>query len=112
MVIYTPPSAAKNIPVIDLADSFSHDIEKRKAVAWEIHKAARQTGFFYIKNHGVPVEVQKAQFDVAVEYFKSPLDEKMQVNSKKSDCLRGYEPIAAQTLDEGSPPDLKEGFLL
>ncbi|MQT71958.1 isopenicillin N synthase family oxygenase, partial [Pseudomonas sp. FSL R10-0071] len=51
MVIYTPPSVAKNIPVIDLLDSFSHDIEKRKAVAWEIHKAARQTGFFYIKNH-------------------------------------------------------------
>ena len=50
MVIYTPPSVAKNIPVIDLLDSFSHDIEKRKAVAWEIHKAARQTGFFYIKN--------------------------------------------------------------
>ena len=56
MVIYTPPSVAKNIPVIDLLDSFSHDIEKRKAVAWEIHKAARQTGFFYIKNHGVPLE--------------------------------------------------------
>ena len=46
MVIYTPPSVAKDIPVIDLAESFSHDIEKRKAVAWEIHKAARQTGFF------------------------------------------------------------------
>ncbi|RRU72080.1 isopenicillin N synthase family oxygenase [Stutzerimonas xanthomarina] len=112
MVIYTPPSVAKNIPVIDLEDSFSHDIEKRKAVAWEIHKAARQTGFFYIKNHGVPVELQKAQFDVAKEYFKTPLHEKMLVNSKNSSCLRGYEPIAAQILDEGSPPDLKEGFLL
>tara|TARA_Y100000758_G_scaffold220635_1_gene159051 strand:+ start:699 stop:1688 length:990 start_codon:yes stop_codon:yes gene_type:complete len=112
MIIYTPPSVAKDIPVIDLRDSFSHDIEKRKSVAWEIHKAARQTGFFYIKNHGIPVEVQQAQFDVAKEYFDSPLEEKMLINSKKSACLRGYEPIAAQTLDEGSPPDLKEGFLL
>jgi isopenicillin N synthase-like dioxygenase len=75
MVIYTPPSVAKDIPVIDLAESFSHDIEKRKAVAWEIHKAARQTGFFYIKNHGVPVELQKAYFDLAKEYFASPMDE-------------------------------------
>lgn len=30
MVIYTPPSVAKDIPVIDLAESFSHDIEKEK----------------------------------------------------------------------------------
>ncbi|MCC4981717.1 2-oxoglutarate and iron-dependent oxygenase domain-containing protein, partial [Klebsiella pneumoniae] len=108
---YTPPSVAKDIPVIDLAESFSHDIEKRKAVAWEIHKAARQTGFFYIKNHGVPVELQKAYFDLAKEYFASPMDEKMKISSKNSVCLRGYEPITAQTLDEGSPPDLKEGFL-
>ena len=112
MVIYTPPSVAKNIPVIDLLDSFSHDIEKRKAVAWEIHKAARQTGFFYIKNHGVPLELQQAQFAVAKDYFRTPLEDKMRINSKKSSCLRGYEPLAAQTLDEGSPPDLKEGFLL
>jgi hypothetical protein len=32
MVIYTPPSVAKDIPVIDLAESFSHDIEKRCCV--------------------------------------------------------------------------------
>lgn len=112
MVIYTPPSVAKNIPIIDLSDSFSHDLEKRKAVAWEIHKAARQTGFFYIKNHGVPLEIQKAQFHTAREYFKTPLSEKLRLTSKNSACLRGYEPIAAQTLDEGSPPDLKEGFLV
>lgn len=88
MVIYTPPSVAKDIPVIDLAESFSHDIEKRKAVAWEIHKAARQTGFFYIKNHGVPVELQKAYFDLAKEYFASPMDEKMQISSRTlSTCV-------------------------
>ncbi|EOD8996023.1 TPA: isopenicillin N synthase family oxygenase [Klebsiella pneumoniae] len=112
MIIYTPPAAAKNIPIIDLSDSFSHDLEKRKVVAWEIHKAARQTGFFYIKNHGIPLELQKAQFEIAKDFFKTPLMEKMLLNSKASNCLRGYEPIAAQTLDEGSPPDLKEGFLL
>ncbi|MEK5778225.1 isopenicillin N synthase family oxygenase, partial [Acinetobacter nosocomialis] len=39
MLIYTPPSTAKSIPVIDLSDSFSDNLEKRKSVAWEIHKA-------------------------------------------------------------------------
>ena len=54
MIPYEPPHAAKEIPVIDLTDSYSDDIEKRKKVAWEIHKTCRDTGFFYVKNHSVP----------------------------------------------------------
>lgn len=64
MLIYTPPSTAKSIPVIDLSDSFSDNLEKRKSVAWEIHKACRTTGFFYIKNHGIASEVLQKQLGV------------------------------------------------
>ena len=34
----------------------------------------------------------------------------MAVHRDLSDCMRGYEPIAAQALDAGSPPDLKESY--
>ena len=44
MIIYNPPKTPDTIPLIDLSDSFSPDLERRKAVAWAMHKAARETG--------------------------------------------------------------------
>ncbi|MCC6001778.1 MAG: isopenicillin N synthase family oxygenase [Pararhodobacter sp.] len=111
MIIYEPPHPAREVPLIDLTDSFSDDLEKRKAVAWEIHKACVDVGFFYITGHGVPQEVMDGQLALAKQFFDLPLEEKLALDSKNEDSTRGYEPMAAQTLDEGSPPDLKEGFM-
>ncbi|WP_187970130.1 isopenicillin N synthase family dioxygenase [Aquibium microcysteis] len=111
MIIYEPPQPATSVPLIDLADSFSDDIEKRKKVAWEIHKACVDPGFFYIVNHGIPQQVMDDQLALAAKFFELPLDEKMAMDSRFQSSTRGYEPMAAQTLDEGSPPDLKEGFM-
>ena len=111
MIIYTPPKPAESIPLIDLGPSFSEDLAARKAVAWEIHKTARDTGFFYIANHGVPQTLMDGQLDLAREFFDLPLEEKIKVDASRSSCTRGYETPGLQTLDDGSPPDLKEGFL-
>ncbi|MAM60274.1 2-oxoglutarate and iron-dependent oxygenase domain-containing protein [Maritimibacter sp. UBA3975] len=111
MILYEPPKAATEVPVIDLTDSFSDDLDKRKKVAWEIQKACIDPGFFYIKNHGIAQEVMDAQLDLAAQFFDLPLEEKMKLDSVHEASTRGYEPMAAQTLDEGSPPDLKEGFM-
>lgn len=110
MIIYEPASAATHIPVIDLADSYSADGEKRRGVAWEIHKACVDTGFFYIKNHSVPPAVMHGQLALAERFFELPMAEKRALMPEQEGINLGYEPIAAQTLDEGSPPDLKEGF--
>lgn len=112
MLIYTPPRPATTIPMINLGPSLTGNPEQRKAVAWEIHKAARDTGFFYIKNHGVPLETMERQLDLARAFFRLPLEEKLKIDARKSSCMRGYECSGIQTLDEGSPPDLKEGYLL
>lgn len=111
MIIYTPPGPAENIPVVDMADSFSPDIEKRRAVAWEIHRSARDTGFFYIKNHGVPNEALRGILEVSRQFFALPTAEKMALNIADLPIMRGYEPMAIQMLDSGSPPDLKEAFM-
>lgn len=111
MIIYEPPHAANEIPLIDLTDSYSPDLEKRKKVAWEIQKACVDTGFFYVTNHGVPQEVMDNQLALAAEFFNLPLEEKIKLDSRNQNATRGYEPMAAQTLDEGSPPDLKEGYM-
>ena len=116
MHIYTPPQPATSVPVIDLGPAFSSDIEKRKAVAWEIHKACRDTGFFYVINHGISQDLVDAQFEWAKRYFDLPLERKMAMHMKLSPSTAGYEPIGGQVLDsqdadaENAPEDLKESF--
>jgi isopenicillin N synthase-like dioxygenase len=116
MIVYTPPRAAESIPVVDLGGSFSADRDDRKAVAWEIHKACRQTGFFYVANHRVPQALVEAQFECARTLFALPLEAKMALHMKNSASASGYEPVEGQVLDsqdassEKAPPDLKESF--
>jgi isopenicillin N synthase-like dioxygenase len=94
------------IPVIDLGTT------DRRATAQEIGAACRDTGFFYVKNHGVPVALIEAQFEWARRFFALPLAEKLEIDLRKSPCNRGYEAMGGQTLDAEAPPDLKEGFYM
>ena len=112
MIPYTPSRPAIYIPVINLKGSFSGDYERRAAVAWEVHKAARDSGFFYVENHGIDQSVIDRAFAEARRFFEWPLDRKLEVSAEKWPCLRGYQPMQAQTLDAGSPPDYKESFYL
>jgi len=112
MIVYEPPQAAKHIPIVDFTDAFSADQAARKAVAWEIHKAGRETGFFYLTGHGVPEAVMAGQLASAGRFFGQPLERKLDVRITNSPCQRGYDPMGRQALDEDSPPDLKEGFML
>lgn len=112
MIPYTPPGPAKHIPTIDLQDSISGNHECRAAVAWEIHKAARECGFFYVENHGIDQSLIDNAFTEAKRFFELPLDRKLEISVDKWPCLRGYDPMQAQTLDAGSPPDHKESFYL
>ncbi|PQE13873.1 2OG-Fe(II)oxygenase superfamily protein [Rutstroemia sp. NJR-2017a BBW] len=57
-VLPNPPRdcTASEIPIIDLTPLSSSSITERKALAAEIRSAAVGTGFFYVKNHGIPAE--------------------------------------------------------
>jgi isopenicillin N synthase-like dioxygenase len=116
VIIYTPPKATDHIPVIDLVGSFSPDPGYRKQLAWEVHKACRETGFFYVANHGIRAGLIEGQFEFARRFFELPLGEKLRIHMKQSPSKVGYEPIGAQVLDsqdagsEQAPSDLKESF--
>lgn len=118
MLIYTPPHVPMAIPVVDLTGSFSPDPEQRRKVAWEIHKACRETGFFYVSNHRIPQPLIDAQFETARRFFALPLDQKLALHMKNSPSTSGYEPIGGQILDsqdatsENAPPDLKESYYI
>src|SRR3979411_2674527 len=63
-VLNTPPRdcTAEEIPVIDLVRIYSDSLDDRKALAAEIRATAVNTGFFYIKNHGISEEtIQNAK---------------------------------------------------
>ncbi len=116
MIIYTPPNPAQSIPVIDLAISRAPDAGARLAIAQEVHRACRETWFFYVADHGVPADLVAAQFDAAKRFFDLPLPAKMALNMKASPSTAGYEPMGAQQLDSqddstpASPPDFKESY--
>ena len=110
MILYTPPKTAQRLPVIDFTDAFSPLLAKREAVAWEIHKIARDVGFFYVSGHGVAPGLIEAQFDWARQLFALPQASKDAFDMARSPSGYGYERIGSQVLDTDSASDLKEGF--
>lgn len=116
MIPYEPPAPASRIPVIDLGRAVPGDAGGDAAVAWEIHKACRETGFFYVSNHGVPDAMVAESFVWARRFFALPMAEKLAIHMRHSATSSGYEPVGGQVLDSQddsgdiAPPDLKEAF--
>ena len=100
----------RKLPVIDVS-GLRGDPGTRRAVAREMRAACTASGFFYIKGHGVPGALIDQVFDRSHEFFALPMEQKLALTMAHSLCRHGYEPLKAQTLEPGAPPDLKEGFL-
>jgi isopenicillin N synthase-like dioxygenase len=111
MIPYTPPRAVDAIPVVDLTGSFDAGAA-RDRVAADIHRACRETGFFYVSGHVVDPALVAGQIDAARRFFALPEDAKRAVWLGHSDCRRGYEGVGTQTLDAGSAPDHKESYAI
>ncbi|MAD45455.1 MAG: oxidoreductase [Oceanospirillaceae bacterium] len=105
-------AAASTLPVIDIAGLASDDAAERQAVGKEIRAACLANGFFLVSNHGVDEQLQQLVFDQAKRFFALDEAQKMAVDKANSVANRGYEPMGNQTLEPGSPPDLKEGYYM
>jgi isopenicillin N synthase-like dioxygenase len=100
------------LPVIDIAGLRSPAEADRRRVAAAMRAACLDKGFFYISGHGVPVQQTEAVFDAARRFFDLPAADKQALDLKNSKASHGYEPLQAQVLEAGTPPDLKEGFYI
>ena len=98
------------IPIIDLASALHQGSANGPAVAHQMRQAAMATGFFYVKNHGVPAAMVAQQFELTRELMGLPLATRQSLSIHQSKTMRGFEGLGAQTLDETARPDLKESF--
>ncbi len=78
----------------------------------ELRAACLDKGFFYVSGHGIPAGLIDAVFTETARFFDQAANAKARVNTAQSFCNRGYEPLRAQTLEAGAPPDLKESFYI
>lgn len=78
----------------------------------QVRASCLYNGFFQINNHGVPLEQQGAVMDCAKKFFSLDAVEKQAVAKENNAWNRGYEMLRSQILEEGTQPELKEGFYI
>lgn len=96
------------IPVIALGAL--RDRSASAAVAAAIGQACRQTGFFYVSEHGIADALLDELRGQAEAFFALPEAAKKRVSIEHSRHNRGYVPFEAEKLDPARKGDLKEGF--
>lgn len=104
----------KSVPMIDVSPFLTGDAAAKQQVARQIGDACREIGFLTIVGHGVPESLIQATYDTARAFFDLPEAEKNKVERPAPDQVRGYSPLMGEglsySLDEVTPPDLKESF--
>ena len=76
------------VPVVDLGVPVEQAAES-------IGRAARNSGFFYVKNHGISEDLLTRQFASSRAFFELPLDQKLAL--KINDGLRFVQKLLLQS---------------
>ncbi|KZT26607.1 Clavaminate synthase-like protein [Neolentinus lepideus HHB14362 ss-1] len=98
---------ADEVPIIDLQGIYG-GLDDRKKVASQIKKAAEETGFFYVKNHGISENIIDAARVQALNFFKQPVETKELVTRAKSKYFNGYSPPGASHASPSESKDARE----
>lgn len=105
------------VPEINIAPSFSSNLEDRKAVAAQIRDACTNSGFFHITGHGVPEQARQGIINAAKRFTKElPREKKQALHVQNSKYFRGWEPADYTYVNPGdwsaedAAPETKEGF--
>jgi isopenicillin N synthase-like dioxygenase len=99
------------LPVIDVSGLTSAEFSDRRSAASKLGHACRETGFFYVVNHGIPDAAREAIFAAARAFFSLPLAAKEACSIKRSRHNRGYVALEGERLNESAvQSDYKEAF--
>ena len=88
--------ATGRIPLLDLGPYLAGETGARLALAKQIERACRDTGFLAIANHGIDPALIANTFAAAASFFDRPADFKTAY--KVGDLNIGYLPYGAQTV--------------
>ncbi|KXJ85711.1 naringenin,2-oxoglutarate 3-dioxygenase [Microdochium bolleyi] len=110
-VLRTPARdcTSAEVPIIDLSD-ISGTEAQRRALAETIRDAAENTGFFYIKNHGIPKDTIDATFKQAQAFFTQPESLKERASADNSKFFNGWSRKHASKISPTEKRDNREGF--
>ena len=96
------------LPIIDIEPLVLKSVAQR-TVAKQINAACVNTGFFYIKGHGISEQVQEQLDHLSHEFFNFDTETKLKMRMELGGrAWRGYFPVGDE-LTSGKP-DLKEGI--
>ena len=98
----------KKIPIIDVSPLFEEDSDIER-VKWELRDACQSSGFFYVKNSNVPMELVASLESKARQFFNKPQEKKNEIAMPLSkSAWRGYFKVGDE-LTSGKE-DQKEGI--
>lgn len=101
--------ATTTLPIFDITDVVDGAAPSSRLAAAVDH-ACRDTGFFGIVGHGIPLELRAAVLDAARRFFAQPDQLKAEVAIERSSNNRGWGHLGAEHLQPDIPTDHKETF--
>jgi isopenicillin N synthase-like dioxygenase len=97
------------LDIIDVSGLSGGEPGAVERIAGQVGRACRDTGFFYVSDHGIPDALLSGIFDAAHAFFAAPISEKEAISINRSPHNRGYAGIASESLDQ-THTDNKEAF--
>lgn len=82
-------TAEQSLPLLSL-ERFSPSHPERDVALAQLREVARTFGFFYLTDHGIPLERIDTVIALSKQFFALPEQQKLEIEMKKSPHFRGY----------------------
>lgn len=96
--------AMRKVPELSLRKFTSGNPAERAGFSEALSAGLRDYGFIILTDHNVPLPLLERAYDLAVELFARPEEEKL----RHTGGLRGYTPFGVEHAKDNPHPDLKE----
>jgi isopenicillin N synthase-like dioxygenase len=107
--------ATEQVPILDLAPYLNGETGAREQAAADLRHLQENLGYYYVVNHGVPVDLTERTFEKAEAFFALPEDEKRKIIVNRHQ--QGFVPSKASIMktaltNANTMADLNEGLSL